>query len=132
VQRLPVFTKQRDNLFYPGWAFALPTTFLELPYAVIETVVWSGIIYYIVGLAPEAAHFFCFILILIMLQSMCTALFRLVGALGRSLVSANTGGTFMFLILLVCGGFILAKRELRNSTGWVDAGSAFESVRYGP
>jgi hypothetical protein len=111
VQRLPVFCKQRDNFFYPGWAYTLPTAFLELPYCIIETVVWTAIVYYIVGLAPEAQHFFIFILILVVCQVMAVGLFRMMGALGRTLVTANTGGTFCFLILLVCGGFVLARRE---------------------
>ena len=40
----------RDNLFYPSWAFALPITLLRLPYSFIESLVWSGLVYYVAGL----------------------------------------------------------------------------------
>ena len=49
-----MFYKQRDNLFYPTWAFVVPTSMLRLPYSLGEAIIWSGIVYYIVGLAPGA------------------------------------------------------------------------------
>ena len=48
-----MFYKQRDNLFYPTWAFVVPTSMLRLPYSLGEAIIWSGIVYYIVGLAPR-------------------------------------------------------------------------------
>jgi hypothetical protein len=53
VARLPVFYKQRDNLFYPAWAFSVPSWLLRLPYSIAESIIWSSIFYYVVGLAPE-------------------------------------------------------------------------------
>lgn len=53
VARLPVLFKQRDNLFYPAWAFTIPSWILRIPYSFAESIIWSGIVYYSVGLAPE-------------------------------------------------------------------------------
>jgi hypothetical protein len=47
---------QRDNLFYPSWAFALPTLILQTPQALLESVLWSSIVYWVAGLAPEAGR----------------------------------------------------------------------------
>lgn len=57
IFRLPVFYKQRDNLFHPAWAWSLPSFILRLPYSVVEATVWSCVVYYTVGLAPEAGRF---------------------------------------------------------------------------
>ncbi len=38
------------------WAFALPVTLLRIPYSLVESFVWSIIIYWSVGLAPSAAR----------------------------------------------------------------------------
>lgn len=57
IFRLPVFYKQRDNLFYPAWAWSLPSFILRVPYSVIEAVVWSCVVYYTVGFAPGAGRF---------------------------------------------------------------------------
>lgn len=56
VMRLQVFYKQRDNLFYPGWAFSIPSWILRLPYSVVEAIIWSSVVYYVVGLAPEVGR----------------------------------------------------------------------------
>lgn len=57
IFRLPVFYKQRDNLFYPAWTWSLSSFILRVPYSVIEAVVWSCIVYYSVGFAPGAGRY---------------------------------------------------------------------------
>ncbi|KAK2994426.1 hypothetical protein RJ640_009653 [Escallonia rubra] len=37
VFRLPVFFKQRDSLFFPAWAFALPISVLRIPISLMES-----------------------------------------------------------------------------------------------
>ena len=56
VQRLPGWFKQRDNYFYPAWAYVYPTTVLRMPYSLTVSVLWSCIVYYPTGLAPEASR----------------------------------------------------------------------------
>ncbi len=56
IEALPDFYKQRDNLFYPAWAFALPVTLLRIPYSLVESFILTIIIYWSVGLAPDAGR----------------------------------------------------------------------------
>lgn len=56
VQRLPGWYKQRDELYYPAWAYVFPTTVLRIPYSLVVAVTWSCVTYYVVGLAPEASR----------------------------------------------------------------------------
>jgi hypothetical protein len=39
------------------------------------------------------------------------ALFRMIGALSRNMVIANTFGFFAVLVVFILGGFILARRK---------------------
>ncbi len=48
-----MFYKQRDMRLYPAWAYTLPTTFLRAFYSATEAGVWSLIVYWTVGFAPE-------------------------------------------------------------------------------
>lgn len=61
IFRLPVFYKQRDNLFYPAWAWSFCSWILRLPYSVIEAVVWSCVVYWAVGFAPGAGRYVWFL-----------------------------------------------------------------------
>ncbi|BDA40539.1 Pleiotropic drug resistance protein 1 [Coccomyxa sp. Obi] len=112
VQRLEGWYKQRDNKMYPAWAYVLPTTILRLPYSLTAAVLWCSIVYYPVGLAPEPGRFFTLILLLAMLHNMGISLFRFNGSLCRNENVASTGGAFLFLVLLLLGGFLLAKGDI--------------------
>ncbi|KAF4388700.1 hypothetical protein G4B88_018977 [Cannabis sativa] len=56
VFRLPVFYKQRDSLFYPAWAFALPIWILRIPISLMEAGIWIVLTYYTIGFAPAASR----------------------------------------------------------------------------
>ncbi|KAK0571365.1 hypothetical protein LWI29_014726 [Acer saccharum] len=47
IMKLPVFYKQRDLLFYPPWAYSLPTWILKIPITFLEVGVWVFMTYYI-------------------------------------------------------------------------------------
>ncbi|KAK2651446.1 hypothetical protein Ddye_011302 [Dipteronia dyeriana] len=53
VYKLPVFYKQRDLLFYPAWAYVIPTWILKIPISVVEVDVWVLITYYVMGFDPN-------------------------------------------------------------------------------
>jgi len=49
VSRLSEAGRQRANCFYPGWAYAMPTTLLRIPYSFLMAFLLSCIIYWVVG-----------------------------------------------------------------------------------
>ncbi|XP_057789350.1 pleiotropic drug resistance protein 2-like [Salvia miltiorrhiza] len=118
IFRLPVFFKQRDALFYPAWAFALPIWLLRLPISVLESGIWIVLTYYTVGYAPSASRFFMQFLAFVGIHQMALGLFRFIAALGRTQVVANTLGTFTLLLVFVLGGFIIAKDDLQPWMRW--------------
>lgn len=109
IFRLPVFYKQRDNLFYPAWAWSLPSFILRVPYSVIESVVWSCVVYYTVGFAPGPGRFFRYMLLLFSVHQMALGLFRTMASLARDMIIANTFGSASLLIIFLLGGFIIPK-----------------------
>lgn len=137
ISRLPVFYKQRDNLFHPAWAWSICSWLLRVPYSIIESVVWSCVVYYTVGFAPGAGRwllltlldgtyyslsyityssisencyrFFRFMLLLFSVHQMALGLFRMMASLARDMVIANTFGSAALLIIFLLGGFIIPK-----------------------
>ncbi|KAF3628286.1 ABC transporter G family member 39 [Capsicum annuum] len=118
VIRLPVFFKQRDSLFYPAWAFALPIWLLRIPLSFMESLIWIVLTYYTIGFAPAASRFFRQFLVFFALHQMALSLFRFIAAIGRTQVVANTIGTFALLVVFVLGGFIVAKDDLEPWMKW--------------
>ncbi|KAL3500414.1 hypothetical protein ACH5RR_039507 [Cinchona calisaya] len=118
ILKLPVFYKQRELLFFPAWAYALPTWILRIPFTLLETGVWVAMTYYVIGYDPNVGRFFKQYLVLIFISQMASGLFRLMGSLGRNMVIANTFGSFALVALLALGGFVLSHDDVKKWWIW--------------
>ncbi|CAN1308019.1 ABC transporter G family member 48 [Linum perenne] len=118
VFRLPVFYKQRDFLFYPAWAFAVPIWVLRIPVSLVESAIWIALTYYTIGFAPAASRLFKQFLAFVGIHQMGLSLFRFIAAVGRTQVVSNTLGVFVLLITLVMGGFIISKDDIQPWMIW--------------
>ena len=57
IAKLPVFYKQRDLLFYPSWAYAIPTWILKIPISFVEVADWVFLTYYVIGYDPNIVRY---------------------------------------------------------------------------
>lgn len=115
IDKLPVYYKQRDFKFYPAWAYSLPTWVMRIPLSLLESVLWIIITYYTIGFAPNPQRFFRQLVLFFTVHQMSLGLFRFIAALGRNRIMANTFGSFAILIILVLGGFIISRDDIK---GW--------------
>jgi hypothetical protein len=53
VSRLPVYYNQRDQLFYPAWAYSIPNIVLGIPFSLLGSCLWVCLTYYVIGFTPE-------------------------------------------------------------------------------
>ncbi|KAL0330263.1 UNVERIFIED_CONTAM: Pleiotropic drug resistance protein 1, partial [Sesamum radiatum] len=127
ILKLPVFYKQRDLLFFlhghtlcQHGSLKFPSHLLKLPL--------GGLTYYPTGYDSDAGRFFKQLLLLIVINQMAGGLFRLVGALGRNIIVANTFGSCALLTVLVLGGFILSRDNIKSWWIW---GYWFSPLMYG-
>ncbi|KAB5564919.1 hypothetical protein DKX38_004973 [Salix brachista] len=118
IGSLPVFYKQRDLLFYPSWAYSLPSWILRIPVTLLQTTIWVALTYYVIGYDPDAGRFFKQYLLLAAVSLMASGLFRFIGGLGRSMIVANTFGSFALLILFALGGFVLSHDDIKKWWVW--------------
>ncbi|KAJ1691234.1 hypothetical protein LUZ63_015389 [Rhynchospora breviuscula] len=118
IAKLPIFYKQRDLLFYPSWAYALPTWILKIPISFLECAVWIGLTYYVIGFDPNIERFFRHYLLLVLISQLASGLFRLLAAVGREMVVADTFGSFAQLILLILGGFLISRDNIKKWWIW--------------
>ncbi|KAJ9537476.1 hypothetical protein OSB04_030209 [Centaurea solstitialis] len=118
IFKLPVFYKQRDFLFYPAWAYALPSWIVKIPVSFIESALWTILTYYVVGFEPSISRFFRHYFLLLVVNQMSSALFRFIGATGRNMIIANTFGSFTLLLVFVLGGFVLSRDDIKKWWLW--------------
>ncbi|XVF74663.1 hypothetical protein PTKIN_Ptkin13bG0129500 [Pterospermum kingtungense] len=118
VFKLPVFFKQRDNLFYPAWAYALPTWILKIPVSFIEVGSWVIVTYYLMGLDPNIFRFLKQLLLLLLTNQVASAVFRLIAAVGRELNVTSTISSFILLVLFANCGYVLSRDEVKKWWIW--------------
>ncbi|XP_074289923.1 ABC transporter G family member 31 isoform X2 [Silene latifolia] len=118
IFRLPVYYKQRDNCFYPAWAWSLSSWILRVPYSVLESVVWSCVVYYPVGLSPAPGRFFRYMFLLFVIHQMALGLFRVLATLARDMTIANTFSSAALLGVFCVGGFIVPKDDIKPWWTW--------------
>ncbi|KAM0906391.1 hypothetical protein ACQ4PT_016810 [Festuca glaucescens] len=116
--KLPVFFKQRDYLFFPAWAYAIPTWILKIPISCVEVAITVFLGYYVIGFDPDVGRLFKQYLLLLLVNQMAAALFRFIAALGRTMVVANTLASFALLVLLVMSGFVLSHHDVKKWWIW--------------
>lgn len=118
VDRLPVFYKERDQMFYPAWASSIPTFITRISLSTLESAIWVILTYYVIGFAPEASRFFRQFLLLFLISQMAYSLFRFIGAAGRTLTVASTFGAFALMIIFVLGGFVVSRDKIHKWWIW--------------
>jgi hypothetical protein len=109
VFKLPVFFKQRDLLFFPAWAYTIPSWILKIPITFIEVGGYVFMTYYVIGFDPNAGRFFKHYLLLLAINQMSASIFRFIGGVARNMIVANVFASFMLLVFMVLGGFILVR-----------------------
>ncbi|CAN1252468.1 ABC transporter G family member 31, partial [Linum perenne] len=118
INRLPVFYKQRDNLFHPAWAWSLASFVVRIPYSIIEAVMWTVVVYYTVGFAPNVGRFFRFMFLLFWVHQSAMSIFRTMAAVARDPVIANTFASAALLTVFLSGGFIIPKSMIKPWWVW--------------
>lgn len=87
------------------WCFTQFFTYLSLFYSLVFWLVFLLLL----------CRFLRQFLLFFFLHQMSLALFRLMGALGRNMIIANTFGSFAMLIVMALGGYIISRGETKSS-----------------
>ncbi|XP_039160267.1 pleiotropic drug resistance protein 3-like [Eucalyptus grandis] len=127
VSRLGVFYKQRDNFFYPAWAYTIPAAILKIPFSLLDAFLWTAITYYGVNYSPEPQRFFYQFFLLFLLHQISISMFRLIASVVRNPPVAAICGLFSLFVLFLFGGFAIPKPSL---PGWLRWGFWFSPVSY--
>ncbi|KAL6842534.1 hypothetical protein ACP4OV_027378 [Aristida adscensionis] len=118
VFKLPVFFKQRDLLFFPAWAYTIPSWILKIPITFVEVGGYVFLTYYVIGFDPNVGRLFKQYLLLLAINQMAASLFRFIGGAARNMTVANVFASFMLLVVMVLGGFILVRDKVKKWWIW--------------
>ncbi|KAG8048144.1 hypothetical protein GUJ93_ZPchr0008g11702 [Zizania palustris] len=118
IKRLPIFYKQREVLALPGWALLSSVFLISIPMSLVETGLWAGLTYYVIGYAPSLIRFIQHFVVLFAMHQMSMGLYRFLAAIGRTQVVANMLGTAALIAIYILGGFVISKDNLQPWLRW--------------
>ncbi|KAJ2842936.1 ATP-binding cassette transporter snq2, partial [Coemansia erecta] len=114
-----VVYKHKSFAMYHPAALSFAQTVVDIPFMLLQIVVFSCILYFATGLERTAGHFFTFLLYLFVGCLCLTAFFRLVGNVSPNIDVAHTlsGVCLLFMILLV--GYMQPPRSMHPWFKWI-------------
>ncbi|EGG18231.1 ABC transporter G family protein [Cavenderia fasciculata] len=107
-----IFYIQRDGKYYKTIAFFLSQLITEFPIALIETIVFSVIMYWMCGLQRNAEKFIYFVLMLFATNLQTQAFFRMVSAFTPTPTVAAIVAPGIIAPLILFSGYMMAPNQI--------------------
>eukprot|EP01113_Clastostelium_recurvatum_P037483 TRINITY_DN5489_c0_g1_i3.p1 TRINITY_DN5489_c0_g1~~TRINITY_DN5489_c0_g1_i3.p1 ORF type:complete len:1654 (-),score=318.95 TRINITY_DN5489_c0_g1_i3:50-5011(-) len=110
-----VFYDQRASRWYKTWTYLMANIALEIPIALVESVLFGSILYWMVGLKASADAFIYFLLMLFVVDLMAQIFVRMLSIITPTVDLASTITPVVFSFFLLMCGFIVRRPVI---PGW--------------
>ncbi|BGO96274.1 Multidrug resistance protein [Rhodotorula toruloides] len=115
----PIVDKQaRYRMIHPS-AEAFASMATDMPYKILNAILFNIIIYFMSNLRREPGHFFFFLLISFFTTLVMSMFFRSIAALSRSLSQALVPAALLILALVLYTGFAIPTRYMLGWISWI-------------
>ena len=104
--------KHIDAGMYPPLSYLLSVVAGFFPVMILETMLFSVVLYFMVGLAPEAGRFFFFFLVLLITDVMLAGLYRGVCYTTATIDHGQQVLNPVFNMMIVFGGFLITRSKI--------------------
>ncbi|KAE8446223.1 hypothetical protein EG329_012448 [Mollisiaceae sp. DMI_Dod_QoI] len=119
AQRPIVEKHARYALYHPSCE-AVASMLTDMPYKILNTIVFNLTLYFMVNLNRHPGNFFFFILISFMLTMVMSMLFRTIASVSRTLSQAMAPTAVLILGLVIYTGFALPVPNMRGWARWMN------------
>ncbi|KAI8980227.1 hypothetical protein BD414DRAFT_494008 [Trametes punicea] len=124
-----LFMRERANGYYsPLTYFASKILFDILPLRVVPPLVFGGIIYGWIGLVPEVATFWKFMLTLVLFNLTTASVILLLSIAFSSTSVASLVGTLIMLFNLLFTGLLINRKSVPTAFQWLHTVSFFHAA----
>ncbi|KAI0265441.1 ABC-2 type transporter-domain-containing protein [Gloeopeniophorella convolvens] len=124
----PIVVKHAKAAMYHPFIEAAALTIVDIPITFITNLVFSAILYFLVGFQASASQFFVFFLFMFIMALVMKAWFRAVAAALGHPAPAQTVAGLMLCGLILYTGYQIPKPSMIGALRWI---SYINPVRYG-
>ncbi|KAG2224961.1 hypothetical protein INT45_000082 [Circinella minor] len=115
----PVLSKQKHFAMFRPSAFYIAQVILDIPYAVVQVLLFEICSYFMMGLNLDAGRFFSYFIILFFVNMMMNGLFRLFGAITSDFFLANQIAGFVLITAVTYTGYVIPYYSMHPWLFWV-------------
>jgi ATP-binding cassette subfamily G (WHITE) protein 2 (PDR) len=128
----PIVEKQSRYALYHPSAEAVASMLTDLPYKILNTIVYNLVLYFMTNLRREPGPFFFFLLMSFTVVLSMSMIFRTIASASRTLSQAMVPAAILILALVVFTGFVIPIDYMLSWCRWINyldpLGYAFESL----
>ncbi|XP_050540574.1 protein white [Daktulosphaira vitifoliae] len=128
---LPVFMREHYNGMYRTDVYFLCKTFAEIPIFLVIPVLFTVIIYYLIGLNPKLIHFFISIIIITLVSLVAVSFGYLISCVSGNISVALSIGPTIVIPFLLFGGYFLNVNSIPSYFRWLSFFSWFKYANEG-
>ncbi|GMF23961.1 unnamed protein product [Phytophthora lilii] len=114
-----VFYKQRAANFYRTSSYVLACSLSQIPLALVESLIFGSLVYWLGGLVAEAGAFILFELLLMLMILIFAAVYFFLAAAAPNLNIAKPVAMVMLLLFVLFAGFIVSKDGIPDWLSWL-------------
>ncbi|KAL7951579.1 ABC-2 type transporter domain-containing protein [Trichoderma barbatum] len=128
----PIVEKHARYALYHPSAEAISSMICDLPYKIVNAIIFNITLYFMTNLRREVGPFFFFLLISFSNVMVMSMIFRTIGSATRTLFQALVPAALLILSLVIFTGFVLPTRYMLGWCRWIGyidpLGYAFEAL----
>lgn len=124
----PIVEKHARYAFYHPSCEAIASMLTDLPYKILNSIIFNLTLYFMVNLNRQPGNFFFFLLISFMLTLVMSMLFRTIASVSRTLSQAMAPAAVLILGIVIYTGFALPVPYMRGWARWINY---IDPVSYG-
>ncbi|KAK6189322.1 hypothetical protein LQW54_013385 [Pestalotiopsis sp. IQ-011] len=128
----PIVEKQSRYAMYHPSAEAVASMLTDMPYKVMNTIVYNLTLYFLTNLRREPGAFFFFLLISFTVVLAMSMIFRTIASASRTLSQAMVPAAILILALVIFTGFVIPISYMLDWCRWINyldpLAYAFESL----
>ena len=113
-----VIQRHRDYAFYRPSAVVIGRVLLDLPVILVQTIIFSIVVYWMSNLTADAGKFFIYMLFVYISTICITALYRLFAALSPTIDDAVRFSGIALNLLIIFVGYVIPKQTLTSDVIW--------------
>ncbi|OQR92900.1 ATP-binding Cassette (ABC) Superfamily [Thraustotheca clavata] len=114
-----IYYKQRDAHFFRTSTYVLALSLTQIPVAVLETLIFGSLMYWITGFTSNAGAFLIYLLLLFVTNLVFNAWFFFLAAVSQNLNAAQPISMVTVLLYVIFSGFIMFPDDMPDYFTWI-------------